>query len=168
MEKVIVLAMHGAPPNDYPQEALLEFFGLHAQLEHAPAEQQAGLRGCYEGLEAHMRSWPRTSANDPFWAASQDLGARLSQAAGAEVLVGFNEFCSPSVEEALETAAGRGCGRIIVVTPMLTQGGQHAEHDIPAAIERARSRHPSVPILYAWPPEVDAVADFLAAQIARV
>jgi sirohydrochlorin cobaltochelatase len=167
MEKVIVLAMHGAPPNDYPREALLEFFGLHAQLEHAPPEQQAGLRGCYEALEAHMRSWPRTSANDPFWAASRDLGACLSQAAGAEVLVGFNEFCSPSVEEALETAAGRGPGRIIVVTPMLTQGGEHAEHDIPAAIERARSRHPSVPIHYAWPPEVDEVAHFLAAQIAR-
>jgi len=168
MEKVIVLAMHGAPPNDYPREALVEFFGLHAQLEHAPPEQQAGLRGCYEALEAHMRSWPRTPANDPFWAASQDLGARLSQAAGAEVLVGFNEFCSPSVEDVLEAAAGRGPGRIIVVTPMLTQGGEHAEHDIPAAIERVRSHHPSVPILYAWPPEADEVARFLAAQIARV
>jgi sirohydrochlorin ferrochelatase len=168
MEKVIVLAMHGAPPNDYPQEALLEFFGLHHQLEHAPPEQQAGLRGCHEALEAHMRSWPRTAVNDPFWAASQDLGARLSQSAGAEVLVGFNEFCAPSVEEVLETAAGRSPERVIVVTPMLTRGGEHAEHDIPAAIERARSRHPSVPILYAWPPEVDEVARFLAAQIGRV
>jgi sirohydrochlorin cobaltochelatase len=168
METVIVLAMHGAPPNDYPQEALLEFFGLHAQLEHAPPDQQADLRSCHEALEAHMRSWPRTPANDPFWAASHDLGSQLSQSTGAEVLVGFNEFCSPSVDEALDAAALRGPGRIIVVTPMLTRGGEHAEQDIPAAIEDARSRHPAVPIVYAWPPGVDEVARFLAAQIARV
>ena len=34
----------------------------------------------YRDLEARMRAWPRTRANDPFHAASTDLAARLARA----------------------------------------------------------------------------------------
>jgi sirohydrochlorin cobaltochelatase len=165
MTTVVVLAMHGVPPRDFPAPELTEFFGLHARIEAgghgmAPAQTQR----CGE-LEARLRAWPRTRANDPFHAASMDLAARLARDTGFEVIVGFNEFCGPSLDEAFAAAAARGAGRVIVVTPMLTQGGEHAERDIPAAIARARTAHREVEFVYAWPFEDAAVIRLLAEQI---
>ena len=113
-----------------------------------------------------MRAWPRTPDNDPFHAGTQELAGHLRQVTGLEVIAGFNEFCAPSLDEALDQAAGRA-DSVVVVTPMMTRGGEHSEIDIPAAIERARERHPRLAIRYAWPFETGAVAQFLAAQITR-
>ena len=44
---------------------------------------------------------------------------------------------------------------------MLIPGGEHAEKDIPAAIERVRALAKNIPIVYAWPYEVDDIAAFL-------
>jgi sirohydrochlorin cobaltochelatase len=95
------------------------------------------------------------------------MGEHLGQAAGRRVIVGFNEFCAPSLDEALEQAAGSGTSRIVVVTPMMTRGGEHAEADIPVAIRRAQQRHPEIAFVYAWPFEMEQVAQFLASQIAQ-
>ena len=122
----------------------------------------------HDELEAKVRNWPRTAQNDPFHAASLELGAQLGAETGSDVLVGFNEFCSPSLDEALDQAAGRRPDRIIVVTPMMTRGGEHADVDIPAAIERCRSRHPGLSISYAWPFDTEEVARFLASQMAQL
>jgi sirohydrochlorin cobaltochelatase len=146
---------------------MAEYVALHLQIEHAPAALPAAATRRAQELEARMRAWPRTAANDPFWAASLDLAHHLAEATGNEVLVGFNEFCGPDIEEAIAQAADRFPDRIVVATPMLTQGGEHAERDIPAAIERARVGHPDVPILYAWPFDPADVARFLASQIRR-
>jgi sirohydrochlorin cobaltochelatase len=164
MKTVIVLAMHGVPPRDFPATELTEFFGLHARIEShgmVPALVQR-----YRDLEARLRAWPRTPANDPFHAASMGLAARLARDTGLEVIVGFNEFCGPSLDEAFTSVAG-GAGRVIVVTPMLTQGGEHAERDIPAAIARARAAHPGPEFVYAWPFEDEATLRLLADQVRR-
>jgi sirohydrochlorin cobaltochelatase len=84
---------------------------------------------------------------------------------GYPVSVGFNEFCAPSLDEAFDRAVGQGASRIIVVTPMVTRGGEHSEMDIPAAIQRAQARHRGLSILYAWPFATTCVAQFLAAQV---
>ena len=34
MNTIIVLAMHGVPPSDFPRAELIELFGLQARLEH--------------------------------------------------------------------------------------------------------------------------------------
>ncbi len=167
MEQIVVLAMHGAPPLDFPREEIAEWFGLHSRLEQAVGPQREGLERRHAELEAKMRAWPRTLQNDPFWAASLELGRHLSQAAGCQVLVGFNEFCSPSLDEVLEQAASRGLDQVVVVTPMMTRGGEHSEVDIPAAIRRAHERHPDQAIQYVWPFEMAEVARFLAAQIEK-
>jgi sirohydrochlorin cobaltochelatase len=160
--------MHGAPPNDFPKREMAEFFDLHARHEHAAGPERAAQARRYAELHAEMRAWPRTVQNDPFWAASKELSAHLSQATGCEVVVGFNEFCAPDVDEALEQAVAKGAERVIVITPMMTPGGEHAAVDIPAAIRHAQDRHPEVPIAYAWPFEVSRVARFLADQMGRV
>jgi sirohydrochlorin cobaltochelatase len=167
MKIVVVLAMHGAPPNDFPRPEMLEFFGLHARMERATPEERATLAERYVALESKMRTWPRTAQNDPFYAASQDLATQLAQATGYKVLVGFNEFCAPSLEQALEDAVARGAEKVVVTTPMMTQGGEHAQKEIPALVAQAQERHPQVTLVYAWPFETSKVAAFLAAQIER-
>ena len=73
------------------------------------------------------------------------------------MIVGFNEFCAPSLEETLDQAVLCGADRIVVVTPMMTPGGEHAEE-----------RHPKIAFAYAWPFEVNDVARFLAMQIEQI
>ncbi len=114
-----------------------------------------------------MRKWPRTAENDPFWDASHKLAKELSRVTGNDVLVGFNEFCSPSIDDTLEQAISSGADEIIVITPMMTPGGEHSEIDIPQSIERARERYPDVSFKYAWPFELKAVASFLAEQLSN-
>ena len=167
MKTVVVLATHGVPPRDFPASEMAEFFGLHARHEAGGHGMAPALAQRCRDLETRMRAWPRTPANDPFHAASMDLAARLARETGLETIVGFNEFCGPSVDEALESAAARGAGRVVVVTPMLTQGGEHAERDIPAAIARARTAHREVEFVYAWPFEDAAVIRLLAEQVHR-
>ena len=119
-------------------------------------------------LDAKMRAWPRTAQNDPFYAGSQELAVQLSEATSREVILGFNEFCAPSLNEALSHAIARGVEKVIVLTPMMTRGGEHAEVDIPDAVKTAQAQHPEIPIIYAWPFRVSEVASFLAKQIAAL
>ena len=83
------------------------------------------------------------------------------------MLVGFNEFCNPTLEKTLDTAVANGAEKIIVITPMMTPGGEHSEIEIPAIIKRAQERSPGVEILYAWPFEIAEVAKFLTSQIEK-
>jgi len=167
MSSIIVLAMHGAPPRDYPPHETSELFSLHGRVERSAGAERIALVQRHAELEARMRIWPRTPANDPYWAASRELADGLARAAGREVLVGFNEFCAPSLDEALDQAAERRPRRVIVVTPMMTRGGGHSEADIPAAIQRAEGRHPGITFDYVWPFDVAEIAAFLARQIAK-
>jgi sirohydrochlorin cobaltochelatase len=130
VKTVVLLAMHGVPPRDFPPAEMTEFFGLHARFEAGGHGMAPALLQRYRDLEARLRTWPRTSANDPFHAASIELAARLGREMGLETIVGFNEFCGPSLDEAFAEVAAHGAGRVIVVTPMLTQGGEHAERMI--------------------------------------
>ena len=104
---VIVLAMHGAPALDFPKEELAEFFLLHARGGHGGGGQE-NLKRRYEELEAKVRRWPRTAENDPFFAGSIELADQLRRESRSEVFLGFNEFCSPSLAEALDQAARSG------------------------------------------------------------
>ncbi len=166
MTTIIVLAMHGAPPSDFPRQEAGELFGLRGRLERAAPPDRPALEARQRELDAKMRSWPRSTANDPYHAGSLDLAEHLRQASGLPVLVGFNEFCAPSLDEALDQAAAARPGKVLVVTPMMTRGGEHVEREIPAAVARAQGRHPGVPVEYLWPYDVTQVAGFLAARIA--
>ncbi len=163
---VIVLAMHGEPPKDFPKDEFADFFSLQAQLElggtlGVKRHQQ------YAELDAKMRAWPRTAENDPFYAGSQEMARHLREATGYEVIVGFNDFCAPTLDEALEEAVARKPEKVIVITPMMTPGGGHSEIEIPAAVRRAREWSPDIPILYAWPFDLSELARFLAERIDR-
>jgi len=84
-----------------------------------------------------------------------------------EVLLVFNDFCSPNLEEGMEKGISSGAEKLIVITTMMTKGGEHSEVEIPAAIQKVQSHHPQVKIVFAWPFEPKEVASFLAQQIQR-
>ena len=73
MKTVIVMAVHGAPPNDFPREELREFFSLHSRLEASAVSHSPALESRYEELENKLKTWPRTPQNDPYHAASYEL-----------------------------------------------------------------------------------------------
>ncbi len=165
-KSVIVLAMHGAPALDFPKEDMDEFISLHSRWARGELRSELLMQRCQE-LDRMIRRWPRTAFNDPFYSGSRELAAQIEKAAGREVILGFNEFCAPSLDEALNLAAGKS-RKVIVITPMMTRGGEHAEREIPAAIQSARENHPHTLFVYAWPFETKAISEFLAAQIALV
>ena len=162
---VIVLAMHGEPPNDFPRDEFASFFALHARLHYAGAKIDEDLHHRYAALDAKMRAWPRTAENDPFHAASLQMAKQLRETTGLEVVVGFNEFCGPTLQQAIEEAVTRKATNIVVTTPMLTPGGIHAQFQIPEIVKEAQQEHPGVSIRYAWPFDLSEVAQFLAKRI---
>jgi sirohydrochlorin cobaltochelatase len=165
MKVVIILAMHGMPPNDFPQKETLDYFMLHSRLENMPGPPPPTMQQQFEELDSKMRKWPRTQENDQYSFTSNKLAAALSKQTGHSVVVGFNEFCSPSLDEAFEEAIQLNPDKIIVVTPMMTQGGEHSEKDIPEAIERAKKKNPTIKFSYVWPFNISKIAAFLSEQI---
>jgi sirohydrochlorin cobaltochelatase len=162
----VVLIGHGAPATDCPPQLVGELMGLEWRQGHAPDGH--ALEGRAAELDAAIRDWPRHAGNDPYKAGLERLAAALRPLLPTDLLaVGYNEFCRPSIAEAIEQVIRQGAGRILVIPTMLTPGGVHSEHDIPQALERIRRAHPAAAIEYLWPFDLDAVAGLLASQIKR-
>ncbi len=167
MSSVIVLAMHGSPPHDFPRVELGEYMSLHGRMDASPVSHSPSLESRHEELEKKIRYWPRTSQNDPFFSSSVEVAAELQRFCQMTVFLGFNEFCAPCLDEALERAASSGAQKIFVVTPMMTRGGEHSEKDIAMAIKKAQEKHPGLKFVYTWPFETSEVVEFLAAHIEK-
>ncbi|MFW9964120.1 MAG: sirohydrochlorin chelatase [Candidatus Sifarchaeia archaeon] len=163
----ILLVMHGAPPKDFPRSELMEFFKLHMSIDQMSSGLPPVMYQKHDELDSKIRKWRRTPENDPFWDASYRLAEELSRITGKDVFVAFNEFCIPTIDDALEEIVVSGANDIIVITPMMTPGGEHSEIDIPKAIQKAQERHSRVSFRYAWPFELSAVAAFLAEQLSN-
>ncbi len=162
MKRAIVLIMHGMTPKDFPPLDKKEYMALRARHHDAHSASGSVLdRLSLEEMEQKIRRWPRTKSNDPFHAAALRISKDLEKISNLKVLVGFNEFCAPSAQEALEKAALSGAQEVIVTTPMLTPGGHHSEEEIPEIISDMRERHPKTQFIYSWPFKEAAIAQFL-------
>jgi sirohydrochlorin cobaltochelatase len=161
--RAVVLVGHGAPPKDAPADLVSRLKALEGR------RRARGLPPSAEELEldATLRRWPRTPENDPYRTGLEALAARLAARLGeARLYVAYNEFCAPSLEEAVAEAVAAGARSVTIVPSMLTRGGVHSEVEIPEVIDALRSEHPDVRIAYAWPFDDDAVAALLAAHVA--
>jgi len=119
-------------------------------------------------LDAAIRNWPRHADNDPYRVGLERLAQALAPLLPTDlVAVGYNEFCRPSIAEAVDEVVQRGATRVLVIPSMLTPGGLHAEHDIPRALEAVRRAHPRVTIEYLWPFDLHQVAALLAAHVSQ-
>lgn len=162
-KRAVILVGHGAPPRGYPRGELARLKALEGARQAIggpPSDEE-------RELDQRIRSVPRTPANDPYHAGLEALAAALRpRLGGAMLLVAYNEFCAPSLETAVERAVAEGASEIVVVPSMLTPGGIHSEVEIPATLEHARARWPAVTIRYAWPFDLDVVAQMLAEHLA--
>lgn len=161
MEKAILLVGHGGVPTDAPPQLVSEFKRLEAQAKGRPDARLSE-------LDARLRRWPRTAKTDPYKAGLEEIADALRRRCPDRlVLEAYNEFCAPTIEEACAEAVSRGATAVTVITTMYTRGGSHSECEIPAIVERLKARHPGVDIRNVWPFSLDAIADFLAAEIGR-
>ena len=160
----VVLVGHGGIAKDCPAELVSRLKRLEAQRRAAgtipSAEEQE--------LDATIRLWPRTAATDPYRAGLEAVGAALRPLLnGAIFALAYNEFCSPSVAEAIEDLIRQGATHITVVTTMFTPGGAHSEIEIPEILHGLRARHPEIAIQYAWPFDASTIAQILNEQVRR-
>lgn len=160
----IVIAAHGVPAVDYPGWRV----GLLMALEFAPMASRIGLlRSWQEALDRHVRDWPRTPESDPYKAAVDELAADLSARTGWPVIAGYNEFCAPTIGQAIDQAVAEGAGRVVVLPTMLVRGNEHTELEIRETVVWAGERHPSVDIRYAWPFDQEHLVGLLAHQVSH-
>ena len=159
----VILIGHGGTASDTPRP-------LVAELKRLEVERQARLELKMSPREAELdqivREWPRTPATDPYKYGVEDIAKLLApKLGGRKLAVAYNEFCVPSVEDALEALVKEGFTRISLISTMFTRGGIHAEHEIPGIVVAAQKKYPGVVIEYAWPFDAGRVADFLAGQL---
>lgn len=180
----VVLIGHGSPATDTPPQLVGELMSLEwrkgAGGHHdAPADQGPAAHGSGDDgsaaiharmteLDTTIRRWQRHAGNDPYKFGLERLAAALKPLLPTELFaVGYNEFCAPSIEEAIDGVIAQGASRILVIPTMLTPGGVHSEIDVPRILARLRERHPGVSIEYVWPFDLQQVAALLATHVAR-
>jgi sirohydrochlorin cobaltochelatase len=153
----VVLVGHGSVASDTPRSLVQRLRALEAERRRDGTPISAEERE----LDARVRRWPRTASTDPYKAGVDAIAEGLRARVG-RVVVAFNEFCAPSLEEAVGGLAQEGVTRITVVTTMLTPGGVHSEVEIPETLRALEREHPGVAFRYAWPFDLEAVAGLLA------
>jgi sirohydrochlorin ferrochelatase len=163
-KKGIVLVGHGGIPKDCPQDLVAKFKRLEAQrraAHAAPSKEELE-------LDQTIRRWPRTQETDPYRSGLEAVAARLRpKLDGILFALAYNEFCAPTLEEAVESLIEQGAGVITVTTTMVTPGGSHSEIEIPETLARLRPRHPGIDLRYAWPFDTDLIAETLLEQVRR-
>src|SRR5690606_34954733 len=146
---------------DFPRQELAVLKRLESERRRvgapvSPAEAE---------LDAKLRAWPRTAITDPYLAGFEGLAQELRDRVSYPVFTAYNEFCAPTIEEAVAAIHANGFIELMVVTTMLTPGGSHAAVEIPEVLELCRARHPSLTITYAWPFAPQSVSTFLASHV---
>ena len=160
----IVLVGHGGIPKDYPAELVTKLKRLESQ------RRAAGTAKSIEELELDnkIRRWPRTAATDPYRLGLETVADALRpHLNGALLAVAYNEYCAPTLEESVEELIKKGATHITVATTMFTPGGSHSEVEIPEILDDVRPRHPGIELRYAWPFDLQLVANTLAEQVRR-
>jgi sirohydrochlorin ferrochelatase len=164
-KNAVILVGHGGVPTDCPRELVTRLKTLEAQRQaagRAPSAEELD-------LDVRIRHWQRTPQTDPYRDGLEALAAELRPLLnGASLVIAYNEFCTPTLEEAAAALIAAGTTSIIVVPSMLTPGGVHSEVEIPETLDRLRQRYPGIELRYAWPVDLSLVARMLADQLRRL
>lgn len=164
MKRALVLIGHGGVPKDYPRERLSRLRALETRRQAVGGPMDLEERT----LDRDIRSWPRTPSNDPYQAGLEALASRLRIRLGdTPLVVAYNEFCAPSIEEAVESLAESGVDDLLLLSAMMTPGGSHSEIEIPEAVDLLQRRFPAARIRYLWPYDLDALAGLMKSQVER-
>tara|TARA_B100000315_G_scaffold260790_1_gene325255 strand:- start:5600 stop:6130 length:531 start_codon:yes stop_codon:yes gene_type:complete len=162
LSRGVILVGHGGVPTDYPIHMVRKLKQLESQRRatgnHITTEEQK--------LDTQIRQWPRTPKTDPYQAGLESLGAHLKPLLKNSMFaLAYNEFCTPTVEEAVISLIAKGRNDLTIISSMLTPGGSHAEIEIPETLKQLRTHHPNIIIRYAWPFDLSQIAKLLASHI---
>ena len=160
----VILVGHGGIPKDCPQELVTRLKRLEAQRRAAKQPPSA------EEIErdTKIRRWPRTETTDPYQSGLEAVGAVLRpQLNGVLFGLAYNEFCAPTLEEAVEDLVHQGATAITLLTTMFTPGGSHSEVEIPQILDHLRPKYPAVALRYAGPFDLQLIAKTLTNQLRR-
>jgi sirohydrochlorin cobaltochelatase len=160
----VILVGHGGIPKGCPQELVTKLKRLEAQRRAAkmpPSAEEIE-------LDTKIRRMPRTPETDPYQSGLEAVAAQLRVSLGDVLFaVAYNEFCAPTLEESVEALIKQGATHITVTTTMFTPGGSHSEVEIPEILDHLRPQYPGVELRYAWPFDLQLVANTLAEQVKR-
>ena len=160
----VILVGHGGIPKGCPSDIVTKLKRLEAQRRAAkrpPSAEEVE-------LDIKIRQWPRTPETDPYQSGLEAVAAQLRANLGDVLFaVAYNEFCAPTLEESVERLVHKGASHITVTTTMFTPGGSHSEVEIPEILDHLRPQYPGVELRYAWPFDLNLVANTLAEQIKR-
>ena len=157
-----ILVGHGGVPRDYPRERLVRLRALEAQRRASGAPPSAD----ETALDNELRRWPRTPATDPYQAGLERIAMHLRpHLAPARLAIAYNEFCAPTLADAVRALIADGVTNIIAVPSMLTPGGTHTELEIPESIDELRVEFPRLDIRYAWPFATEHLAAFFVEHL---
>ena len=160
----VILVGHGGIPKGCPQELVTKLKRLEAQRRAAKLPPSA------EELEldTKIRQWPRTPETDPYQSGLEAVGAMLRPHLNGDLFaLAYNEFCAPTLEDAVEDLIGQGATSITVLTTMFTPGGSHSEVEIPEILDHLRPQYPGVELRYAWPFDLQLIAKTLTEQLRK-
>ena len=159
----IVLVGHGAPALDTPSALVSELKQLEIQrrqgkmCEMTPRELE---------LDRLIRAWPRTPETDSYKFGLEKLADKLAPKLGnLPLVIAYNEFCMPSVGDAITSLVQSGAKHITLMPTMFTPGGSHSELEIPEIIHELGKHHQGIRLTYAWPVDVEYLADFIAGHL---
>lgn len=158
----VILVGHGGLPSDCPSELVSRFKRLEMQrrAKGEPASEEE------KELDRKIRDWPRTPESDPYKVGLERLAKHLAdKMPDCKIVVSYNEFCAPSIEEAVDDLVVSGIKSISLISSMFTPGGSHSDIEIPEEVEELRSKYPDVKFLYAWPFNLNNIADLMAGHI---
>ncbi len=135
-EAGILIIQHGDFPFDFIEK------------EHATYER---IEGVMKRLSEESKTLDHSPENDPHAADMRTLSDAVRNA-GYDVELGYLDFARPTIEEAVETLAGRGHRKIVVAcTPGLMMRSSHSLIDVPAALREIKSSHPEIELAYVKP-----------------
>ena len=161
--EAVLLVGHGSAASDTPRPMIEELKKLERERQMRGGSAMSSREA---ELDRKVREWPRTPGTDPYKTGLEDIAANLGRMLGGKkVATAYNEFCAPSIEDAVADLVAGGAGRVTLMTTMFTRGGIHSEKDIPDLVKLLQARYPGTVIEYVWPFDVGLIADFLARQL---
>ena len=158
----VILIGHGGLPSDIPSELVEKFMRLHktrVKTGDEASDQEIE-------LDNAIRRWERSPESDPYKFGLEKLASLMEKFLDGFILkTAYNEFCYPTIEEAIEELVEEKVSKIILITTMITRGGSHSEREIPEELEVLRKKFSSIDIQYAWPFDMDTFALFLSTHV---
>src|SRR5687768_13282263 len=94
----VILVGHGGIPKDCPPDLVMKLKRLEGQ------RRQSGQPISTEEaeLDQKIRRWPRNAKTDPYQSGLQALASELRPLLNGVLFgVAYNEFCTPTLEEAI-------------------------------------------------------------------